>query len=134
MSSWRSGSTFLGDVFKTHPGTFYHLEPLHYFGLRQIKAEGQIAQESRDLIKSLIQCNFTELGKCLAAWIPIQRDRGSSTSFEASIQLRTNLGPDIICFPLNPLRPRSFFQFQANRSKTTHGGTFFKVKKYFKNN
>jgi len=29
LSTWRSGSTFLGDIFNAYPGTFYSFEPLH---------------------------------------------------------------------------------------------------------
>ena len=29
-TSWRSGSTFLGDLLNRYPGTFYSFEPLHY--------------------------------------------------------------------------------------------------------
>ena len=29
-TSWRSGSTFLGDLLNHYPGTFYSFEPLHY--------------------------------------------------------------------------------------------------------
>jgi hypothetical protein len=28
--SWRSGSTFLGDILNHYPGVFYSFEPLHY--------------------------------------------------------------------------------------------------------
>ena len=30
VSSWRSGSTFLGDILNHYPGTFYTFEPLIY--------------------------------------------------------------------------------------------------------
>lgn len=30
LTSWRSGSTFLGDILNHYPGTFYTFEPLHY--------------------------------------------------------------------------------------------------------
>ena len=29
-TTWRSGSTFLGDLINSYPGTFYFYEPLHY--------------------------------------------------------------------------------------------------------
>lgn len=28
VSSWRSGSTFVGDLVNAHPANFYHYEPL----------------------------------------------------------------------------------------------------------
>ena len=30
MTSWRFGSTFLGDLLNHYPGVFYSFEPLHY--------------------------------------------------------------------------------------------------------
>ena len=31
-TTWRSGSTFLGDLLNTgNPGVFYYFEPLHYY-------------------------------------------------------------------------------------------------------
>ena len=30
VTTWRSGSTFLGSLLNTYPGTFYSYEPLHY--------------------------------------------------------------------------------------------------------
>ena len=29
-TTWRSGSTFLGDLLNHYPGTFYYFEPLHW--------------------------------------------------------------------------------------------------------
>ena len=29
-TSWRSGSTFLGDLLNHYPGTYYSFEPIHY--------------------------------------------------------------------------------------------------------
>ena len=33
-TSWRFGSTFLGDLLNHYPGTFYSFEPLHYLDHR----------------------------------------------------------------------------------------------------
>ena len=30
VTTWRSGSTFLGDLLNHYPGTWYSFEPLHY--------------------------------------------------------------------------------------------------------
>ena len=35
-TTWRSGSTFLGDILHSHPGTYYHFEPLMHFGIVQV--------------------------------------------------------------------------------------------------
>ena len=31
ISTWRSGSTFMGDLLKSHPAAYYHYEPLGIF-------------------------------------------------------------------------------------------------------
>ncbi|KAA0190286.1 hypothetical protein HAZT_HAZT011347 [Hyalella azteca] len=36
VTTWRSGSTFVGDLLTAHPGTFYHYEPLMDFDIQQI--------------------------------------------------------------------------------------------------
>lgn len=35
-STWRSGSTLLGEALAAHPGVFYHYEPLMPLGLQQV--------------------------------------------------------------------------------------------------
>lgn len=35
-TSWRSGSTFMGDLLNHYPGTFYTFEPVHYLNTRVI--------------------------------------------------------------------------------------------------
>ena len=38
-STFRSGSSFLGDLLSRAPGTFYYFEPLHYHATTKNKAE-----------------------------------------------------------------------------------------------
>ncbi|ROT65937.1 Carbohydrate sulfotransferase 5 [Penaeus vannamei] len=35
-STWRSGSTFLAEILASHPGVYYHYEPLMPYGLQQL--------------------------------------------------------------------------------------------------
>ena len=48
LTSWRSGSTFLGDILNHYPGTFYSFEPLHY-----ISRMYKIANESLNYEKEI---------------------------------------------------------------------------------
>ena len=41
-TSWRFGSTFLGDLLNHYPGTFYSFEPLHYLSNRVSKIVGYL--------------------------------------------------------------------------------------------
>lgn len=61
LTSWRSGSTFLGDVVNAHPANFYHYEPLLDYGIVQIRGP-PLADESLTKIISLLKCEFKELG------------------------------------------------------------------------
>uniref|UniRef100_A0A3P9CD82 Sulfotransferase n=1 Tax=Maylandia zebra TaxID=106582 RepID=A0A3P9CD82_9CICH len=48
LSSWRSGSSFLGQVFSQHPSVFYLMEPGWH-----------VWTQLRDLLRSLFQCDFS---------------------------------------------------------------------------
>ena len=61
-TTWRSGSTFLGDIINSHPGTYYHYEPLLPFGIVQARS-GALAQDAVSTLKDLMHCNYTHLGK-----------------------------------------------------------------------
>uniref|UniRef100_A0A336LX30 CSON004182 protein n=1 Tax=Culicoides sonorensis TaxID=179676 RepID=A0A336LX30_CULSO len=53
FSSWRSGSTFIGDIFNNIPATYYHFEPFNYVGMHQVETN----ETSIDHVKSLLKCN-----------------------------------------------------------------------------
>jgi hypothetical protein len=50
VTTWRSGSTFLGELISNSPGVFYSYEPMYYFE----RHNGSKAE----LIRSLSQCQF----------------------------------------------------------------------------
>ena len=55
VSTWRTGSSFLGDLIQSAPGVFYSFEPLHF-----IDEESKIEDEraSIQLLRSIFQCQF----------------------------------------------------------------------------
>eukprot|EP00092_Neocalanus_flemingeri_P003538 GFUD01003795.1.p1 GENE.GFUD01003795.1~~GFUD01003795.1.p1 ORF type:complete len:511 (+),score=108.02 GFUD01003795.1:67-1599(+) len=55
LTTWRSGSTFLGDLLNHYPGTFYYFEPLHYFDKTKKKSK---SQNQTSFLKSLYSCQF----------------------------------------------------------------------------
>ena len=55
LTTWRSGSTFTGDLLNQYPGTFYYFEPLHYYANRR---ERDDIQSEETFLKSLFQCTF----------------------------------------------------------------------------
>ena len=62
MTSWRSGSTFLGDILTSHPATFYHYEPLIHHGIKQVRS-GKLAEDAVNALKSQLNCSYDGLGK-----------------------------------------------------------------------
>lgn len=57
VSTWRSGSTFLGQVLQQHPGVFQHFEPFSYAGVKQIRS-GSEAFQSQQFLHRLLECRF----------------------------------------------------------------------------
>lgn len=55
FSSWRSGSTFVGDVLQSLPGTYYHYEPFDY---QRHKQQSNTTDMHIQHVKALLQCNF----------------------------------------------------------------------------
>ncbi|KZS17583.1 putative Carbohydrate sulfotransferase 2 [Daphnia magna] len=50
VTTWRSGSTFLGQIISSLPGVFYSYEPMYYFETNN--------GSKTELIRSLFQCQF----------------------------------------------------------------------------
>jgi len=59
-TTWRSGSTFLGDIMTAHPATFYHYEPLLHYDIVQART-GARAEDAVRTLKDLMHCNYTSL-------------------------------------------------------------------------
>ncbi|XP_066584005.1 carbohydrate sulfotransferase 4-like isoform X2 [Prorops nasuta] len=64
LTSWRSGSTFFGDVLNAHPANFYHYEPLLDFGIVQIRGP-PLAEEALKNIEALLNCDYSNLDQYL---------------------------------------------------------------------
>ncbi|XP_061706489.1 carbohydrate sulfotransferase 4-like [Cydia pomonella] len=57
ISTWRSGSTFLGDILNAMPGNFYHFEPFMNVKAFQIRGPPE-AEKAIISVKALFKCNF----------------------------------------------------------------------------
>ena len=60
LTTWRSGSTFLGDLLNHYKGTFYYFEPLHYYSKVKNKHGLEPRQNETEFLRSLLECEFTE--------------------------------------------------------------------------
>ncbi|XP_072502431.1 carbohydrate sulfotransferase 4-like [Notamacropus eugenii] len=60
LSSWRSGSSFVGQLFSQHPDVFYLMEPAwHVWTTLSSGSAGQLQMAVRDLIRSVFLCDMT---------------------------------------------------------------------------
>lgn len=64
ITTWRSGSTFLGDILNAMPANFYHYEPLLNFDIIQIRGPPHATAALRNL-KQLLNCNYTGMEEYL---------------------------------------------------------------------
>ena len=55
VTTWRSGSTFLGDLLNHYKGVFYYFEPLHYFAKVKKTPQSEI-----EFLESLLKCRYDQ--------------------------------------------------------------------------
>ncbi|KAK3855392.1 hypothetical protein Pcinc_038207 [Petrolisthes cinctipes] len=61
LSTWRSGSTYLGDLLLAYPGTYYSFEPLHHMLKNHHLEEGPLVDLAQQLLHGIYTCNYTHL-------------------------------------------------------------------------
>lgn len=61
ITTWRSGSTFLGDVLNAHPANFYHYEPLLDYDIVQVRGP-PLAENALQALRDLLKCTYSNLG------------------------------------------------------------------------
>lgn len=60
LTTWRSGSTFLGDILNSLPSNFYHYEPLLEYDITRIRRPPKSIGAIQKL-KNLLNCNYTDM-------------------------------------------------------------------------
>lgn len=102
LSSWRSGSSFLGQVFSQHPSVFYLMEPAWHVWTKMQKPSARVLRMAvRDLLRSVYQCDFS----AMEPYLPEQHNVSSLFMWSHS---RALCSP-----PACPLTPRSQFSNQT---------------------
>ncbi|XP_062316755.1 carbohydrate sulfotransferase 6 [Osmerus eperlanus] len=98
LSSWRSGSSFLGEVFSQNPSVFYLMEPAwHVWTTLKRPGARALRMAVRDLLRSIFQCDMSTLD----AYMPEQHSLSSIFMWSHSRAL---------CSPPScPLTPRHLF-------------------------
>lgn len=56
VTSWRSGSTFLGQILSEHPGVYNHYEPLMHVGVEQIRPGDPRVDSAIQHLRDLLRC------------------------------------------------------------------------------
>ncbi|KAJ0029168.1 hypothetical protein NQD34_004165 [Periophthalmus magnuspinnatus] len=102
LSSWRSGSSFLGQVFSQHQSVFYLMEPgWHVWTTLQRPGARALRMAVRDLLRSTFHCDFSTM----EAYLPQQHNVSNLFMWSHS---RALCSP-----PACPLTPRSHFSNQT---------------------
>ncbi|TNN36117.1 Carbohydrate sulfotransferase 6 [Liparis tanakae] len=107
LSSWRSGSSFVGQVFSQHPSVFYLMEPGWHVWTKLQKPGARVLRMAvRDLFRSVFQCDFSVMD----AYLPENHQVSSLFMWSHS---RALCSP-----PACPLTPRGQFSNQTQCFKT----------------
>ena len=59
MTSWRSGSTLMGELLNSIPDSFYSYEPLLLFGINRIYNDSNLVSTAVNVIKNILKCNYS---------------------------------------------------------------------------
>ncbi|XP_035707507.1 uncharacterized protein LOC110860089 isoform X2 [Folsomia candida] len=57
ISTWRSGSSFLGEMIATHPGTIFFYEPFMFMKSQRIRSNENVTRVM-EMINAMSECNF----------------------------------------------------------------------------
>ncbi|XP_034734546.1 carbohydrate sulfotransferase 6 [Etheostoma cragini] len=107
LSSWRSGSSFVGQVFSQHPSVFYLMEPAwHVWTKLQKPGARALRMAVRDLLRSVFQCDLS----VMEAYLLEQHNVSSLFMWSHS---RALCSP-----PACPLTPRNQFSNQTRCFQT----------------
>uniref|UniRef100_A0A8C3ISV6 Sulfotransferase n=1 Tax=Chrysemys picta bellii TaxID=8478 RepID=A0A8C3ISV6_CHRPI len=81
LSSWRSGSSFTGQLFSQHPDVFYLMEPAwHVWRAMYQNRAKPLQMAARDLIRSVFLCDMSVFD----AYMSTQRNKSDLFQWEAS--------------------------------------------------
>ena len=100
VSYWRSGSSFVGQIINSHPVNHYNYEPLHQYGMVQMRS-GPEAESAVRLISDLLHCNYSSLEQFLEykktqdSWCYAQNTRLWSSCTQGGIN---GTGNQAVCF------------------------------------
>ncbi|XP_069073548.1 carbohydrate sulfotransferase 5-like [Pleurodeles waltl] len=81
ISSWRSGSSFTGQLFSQHPDVFYLMEPAWHVWASMNQNRAKVLQMAvRDLIRSVFLCDMSVFD----AYLPATKNKSNLFQWETS--------------------------------------------------
>nr|XP_060644155.1 carbohydrate sulfotransferase 4 [Anolis sagrei ordinatus] len=81
LSTWRSGSSFVGQLFNQHPDVFYLMEPAwHVWATMHQNNVKVLHMAVRDLVRSIFKCDMSVFD----AYMPEKRNKSTLFQWEAS--------------------------------------------------
>ncbi|KAI6054383.1 carbohydrate sulfotransferase 6 [Marmota monax] len=122
LSSWRSGSSFVGQLFSQHPDVFYLMEPAwHVWAALSQGSAPALHMAVRDLVRSVFLCDMDVFD----AYLPWRRNLSDLFQWAVSRALcsppacnafsRDAISSEAVCKPLCARRPFGLAQ-EACRS------------------
>lgn len=122
LSSWRSGSSFVGQLFSQHPDVFYLMEPgWHVWSALSQGSAPVLHMAVRDLVRSVFLCDMDVFD----AYLPWHRNLSNLFQWPVSRALcsppacsafqRGAISSEVVCKPLCARRPFGVVQ-EACRS------------------
>ncbi|CAK6436795.1 unnamed protein product [Pipistrellus nathusii] len=112
LSSWRSGSSFVGQLFSQHPDVFYLMEPAwHVWSTLPQGSAPALHMAVRDLVRSVFLCDMDVFD----AYLPLRRNLSDLFQWAVSRALcsppacsafpRGAISSEAVCKPLCARRP-----------------------------
>ncbi|NXT22695.1 CHST4 sulfotransferase, partial [Syrrhaptes paradoxus] len=81
LSSWRSGSSFTGQIFSQHPSVFYLMEPAWHVWVKMYQNSAEVLHMAvRDLVRSVFLCDMSVFD----AYMSSQKKKSDLFKWEAS--------------------------------------------------
>ncbi|KAG8562832.1 hypothetical protein GDO81_015831 [Engystomops pustulosus] len=86
LSSWRSGSSFVGQIFSQHPDVFYLMEPAWHVWVTMFQNSAKVLHMAvRDLVRSVFLCDMSVFD----SYMPKERNISSLFQWAVSRALCT---------------------------------------------
>uniref|UniRef100_A0ACB8EB25 Carbohydrate sulfotransferase 6 n=1 Tax=Sphaerodactylus townsendi TaxID=933632 RepID=A0ACB8EB25_9SAUR len=87
LSSWRSGSSFVGQLFSQHPDVFYLMEPAWHVWVTMYQNSAKVLHMAvRDLVRSIFKCDMSVFD----AYMPWRRNLSDLFQWAVSRALCTD--------------------------------------------